>query len=183
MSRIDKLLSNYSGYVSLPWENVAGPQRIWFAVYDKTDERRLRLRLAEFEIETKKAKHGWAPCDVTDCFASWMAGHEYREAYFERPEDMQIPHPDFEAFVGDRVKQVLNSAGPNDVVGLVGVGSLFGVMRASSLMMAVENSIQGRLLVFFPGEYDNNNYRLLDARDGWNYHAVPITASGGLNDR
>jgi hypothetical protein len=32
------------------------------------------------------------------------------------------------------------------------------------------------LLVFFPGQFDNNNYRLLDARDGWNYLAVPITA-------
>jgi hypothetical protein len=42
-------------------------------------------------------------------------------------------------------------------------------------MSQVENTIQGRLVVFFPGEFENANYRLLDARDGWNYHAIPIT--------
>lgn len=44
-------------------------------------------------------------------------------------------------------------------------------------MERVEDAIRGRLLVFFPGEYQENHYRLLDARDGWNYHAVPITAA------
>ena len=43
----------------------------------------------------------------------------------------------------------------------------------------IESDIQGRLLVFFPGVYEQDNYRLLDARDGWNYHAVPITAGEG----
>ena len=39
----------------------------------------------------------------------------------------------------------------------------------------IERDIRGRVVVFFPGEYENSNYRLLDARDGWNYLAVPIT--------
>jgi hypothetical protein len=43
----------------------------------------------------------------------------------------------------------------------------------------VENDIRGRLALFFPGEYENQNYRLLDARDGWNYLAVPITLHSG----
>jgi len=34
-------------------------------------------------------------------------------------------------------------------------------------------------LVFFPGERDGSNYRLLDARDGWNYLATPIAAQEG----
>jgi hypothetical protein len=42
-------------------------------------------------------------------------------------------------------------------------------------MNEIERDIRGRVVVFFPGEYENNNYRLLDARDGWNYLAVPIT--------
>jgi len=66
------------------------------------------------------------------------------------------------------------------VVAVSGVASLFGFMRVSRLMELVEDSICGRLLVLFPGAYEDNNYRLLDARDGWNYHAVPITATGGL---
>ena len=43
----------------------------------------------------------------------------------------------------------------------------------------VETHIRGRLLVLFPGVYEQNNYRLLDARDGWNYLAIPITSSEG----
>ena len=42
----------------------------------------------------------------------------------------------------------------------------------------IKESVQGRLLVFFPGEHhpENHTYRLLDARDGWNYLAVPLLA-------
>ena len=52
-------------------------------------------------------------------------------------------------------------------------------MRADAVVEDVAPAIQGRLAVFFPGEYESNNYRLLDARDGWNYLAVPITARKG----
>ena len=38
--------------------------------------------------------------------------------------------------------------------------------------------IAGRLVVFFPGSRDGNTYRLLDARDGWNYLAHSITLHG-----
>jgi hypothetical protein len=61
------------------------------------------------------------------------------------------------------------------VVGLLGVASLFGFIRVSELMGRIEKDIRGRVVVFFPGEFENNNYQLLDARDGWNYLAVPIT--------
>jgi hypothetical protein len=33
------------------------------------------------------------------------------------------------------------------------------------------------MLVFFPGEYTNNVYRFMDARDGFNYMAIPITST------
>ena len=62
------------------------------------------------------------------------------------------------------------------VVAVTGVASLFGFTRISQVLPLVEPHVRGRLLVFFPGVYENNNYRLLDARDGWNYLAVPITS-------
>jgi hypothetical protein len=51
-------------------------------------------------------------------------------------------------------------------------------VKVSSLVDRVGDAIAGRLLVYFPGQYDHNTYRLLDARDGWNYLAVPITPEG-----
>jgi hypothetical protein len=181
VSLVDGLLSAYGRYVSLPWDrSLPGAQRIWFAVYDKTHERRLRAQLPNFEIETKKRGHGWRVCDVTDAFACWMGDQDYREAYFASPEDLPTPHPAFEQFVADRVRSELAGADEDTVVAIVGVGSLFGFMKVSALMEKVEADIPGRLLVFFPGEYEDNNYRLFDARDGWNYHAVPITAREDL---
>ena len=181
MNRIEALRANYARYVSLPWDgSLPGPQRIWFAVYDPPDERRLRLLLPSFEIASRGAGHGWRLCDLTGAFARWMAEQDYREAYFESPEDLPNPHPGFEDFVADHVRRGLEAADEDDVVAVSGVASLYGFMKVSRLMEMVEHTIRGRLLVFFPGEYEDSNYRLLDARDGWNYHAVPITAAGGL---
>ena len=176
MNRIESLRASYARYVSLPWDSsLSGPQRIWFAVYDPADERRLRLRLDSFEVATRQGGHGWRLCDLTGAFASWMAQQDYRDSYFESPEDLRSPHPDFEQSVADQVRNALDAADEQTVLAITGVASLFGFMRVSKLTEMVEHSIRGRLLVFFPGECENNNYRLLDARDGWNYHAVPIT--------
>jgi len=181
VNRIEALRANYARYVSLPWDrSLPAPQRVWFTVHDPFDERRLRLHLPSFEIASKQAGHGWCSCDLTAAFARWLAGQDYREAYFESPDDLHCPHPAFEEFVANLVRLQLEAADEETVVGVTGLASLFGFMRVSKLMEMVEDSIRGRLLVFFPGEYEDNNYRLLDARDGWNYHAVPITAAGGL---
>jgi hypothetical protein len=179
LSRINKLLRTFERFVSLPWElNLAGPQRVWFVVYDKTDERRLRARLTEFEIATKQAGHPWLLIDLTSAFAEWMAGQEYRESYFEDPSAVDLLLPEFEASMIERIRNVLSSpmAAEDAVVALSGIACLFGFVKVSSLIQALAPHIRGRLLVFFPGEHENNNYRLLDARDGWNYMAVPITA-------
>jgi hypothetical protein len=62
------------------------------------------------------------------------------------------------------------------VVALQGVGSLFSLLKVREVVDKFAPMVSGRLLVFFPGIYENNNYRLLDGYDGWNYLAVPITA-------
>lgn len=180
MSRIDALREHYARYVKLPWPSVPPAQRVWFIVYDPAEERRLRLRLLGFEEATRRAGHGWRLCDLTDAFAEWMSRHEYREAYFESPEELPCPHPDFERFVAGKVRRELEQGDEGTVMAVMGVASLFGFLRVSRLIEGVEEAIRGRLLVFFPGSYERNVYRFLDARDGWNYHAVPITAEEGL---
>jgi hypothetical protein len=178
VSKIDDLCRNYERFVSLPWpDHLAGPQRVWFAVYDRMDERRLRTRVGEFQIATDRAGHKWRLCDLTDIFADWMAAQEYRESYFEEPELLESAMPEFLEYTAGRLLGDLQQADSNTVVGVLGVATLFGCIRVSELMDAVKDAIVGRLLVFFPGEYEANNYRLLDARDGWNYLATPITAT------
>ena len=177
MSEIEDLLSRYERYVKLPWDHkLAGAQRVWFARYDPGQERRLRLRIGEFQTATTDAGHMWRLVDITDVFAEWMADHEYRDAYFEQPEDMGMALADFAAAVQDRLRQALKHEDADDdtVVGVLGLASLFGLARASELIAKVDGEIQGRLLAFFPGQRDGSNWRLLNARDGWNYHAVPI---------
>ena len=179
MGRIDTLAERYKRYISLPWQkDLAGAQRAIFIVYDKSDERRLRARKALFEMATKDAGHDWIECDLTGAFAEWMSNTEYRESYFESPEDLELKlEEDFLAHAAGRLRATLTSpeAGEGSVVALFGVASLFGFARVSELMGAIERDVRGRIVVFFPGEYEDSNYRLLDARDGWNYLAVPIT--------
>lgn len=182
MAGVEPLLKSYEQFIRLPWQTgLAGPQKVWMAVYDEADERRLRARLGAFENVTTGTGHGWRACDLTDLFAQWMAAHEYRESYFSKPARMEMALEDFFLHVVGVVRDALSAPGAdeNTVVVVQGVASLFGLMRASRLVDQVAGSIRGRLLVFFPGEREGNNFRLLDARDGWNYLAIPITAHEG----
>lgn len=186
MSRIDQLRKNYQRLCGLPWDDkLAGPQRVWVAVYDKDDERKLRLRIGLFEEATHQAGHRWSALDLTDAFADWLCSppySDYAPSYFEEPALLDdAPLAAFRQFVADRINRVLDGAEVREetVVAVSGVASLFGFARLSEVLPLVESRIRGRLLVLFPGVYERDNYRLLDARDGWNYLAVPITSSEG----
>lgn len=177
MNQISKLAANYRRHVSVPWQrNMAGAQRVMIIVYAKERERALRYGIGEFEEATRNAGHSWTLVDATRWFAEWMAADEYREAYFEDPEllDMKLAG-EFKDQASSRLRAVLEEAGENTVVALLGAATLYGFLRVSELIQSVEPSIQGRLAVFFPGTKNDNNYRLLDARDGWSYLAQPIT--------
>ncbi|WP_068803139.1 BREX protein BrxB domain-containing protein [Thauera phenolivorans] len=183
-SKVAKLVGAYREHISVPWAGgLAAIQRVIFAVYDKTDELRLRAHIDEFRLATLEAGHQWLLVDVTNAFPEWMAAQEYRDAYFECPEDLTGYQAgeivEFVHGLVERIKTtIVTEATPNTVVALMGVGSLFGLARVSSIVEGIKDAVDGRLVVFFPGEYhpENHAYRLLDARDGWNYLAVPLLA-------
>src|SRR5207244_11396461 len=106
-------------------------------------------------------------------FAEWLATHEYRDAYFEQPDAMQMELADFGNYVVNRIEEALAAPEVNKetVVAVIGVGSLFGLVRVSDVLPRLEPLIQGRLIVFFPGSHHGPNYHLFDALDGWNYRA------------
>ena len=184
MSRIDLLKMNYQRLCKMEWDhNVSGSQRVWLAVYDKEDERKLRFRLGLFEEATQHSGHKWCAIDLTNSFADWMCGPQnssFAESYFEAPDALDTAKLDhFKQAVVSQIQAVLSQLPEpaNTVLALYGVASLFGFLKISEIIPMVEGDLRGRLLVFFPGTYEQNNYRLLDARDGWNYLATPITAS------
>ena len=179
MGRIEELADRYGKHIATPWQRtVAGAQRVVMVVYDKSLERMLRARKALFEMATRERNHDWFEVDLSDSFAQWMGADEYREAYFETPEDLQLKlEAEFADFVADRIRTVLvrPEITTDSVVAVFGVGALFGFTRMSKVLKLIEGEIKGRLVIFFPGQFENNNYRLFDARDDWNYMAVPIT--------
>jgi hypothetical protein len=180
LSYVDDLLEAYRKFVSLPWQqNLAPAQRVWMAVYPPEHERRIRLHVADFELTTREAQYTWALIDITTSFEHWMARHEYRDQYFGSPELLETALPAFFVQLTSDVRDQLHKhPSPKVVVGLLGAGTLFGLgdaVKVSALLNVVNEAITGRLLVFFPGEHEGNSYRLLDARDGWNYLATPIT--------
>jgi hypothetical protein len=187
MGRIDQLADRYERYIAPLWQrNLAGAERMIFLVYPKEDERRLRAHRHDFEVRTRNAGHKWRDFDFTGVFPAWMAADEYREAYFECPEDLDLKFDnEFTDSATQQLRACLTASDVDEhtVVGVFGAGSLYGFTRLSKVLRGVEPDIRGRLLLFFPGEYEDKNYRLLDARDGWNYLAVPITLHNGDIDQ
>ena len=186
MGRIEELAARYRSHIDAPWQrNLAGDQKAIFVVYPKADERKLRARMELFEMATTSTGHRWRLVDLTDAFARWMADTDYRDVYFEEPDTLAMKlRSDFVQFLAGKLREALTAEGAEDdtVIAVQGVACLFGFTRVSLVLKEVVKEIRGRLVVFFPGEYENNNYRLLDARDGWNYLAVPITLHNGVND-
>lgn len=182
MARIEDLADRFERHIATPWQRtVSGAQRVVMLVYDKELERTLRARKTAFETAARQAGHDWHEIDVSDAFATWMAADEYREEYFASPDDLQLKlQAEFPEYVAQHIRVALTAGDitENSVVALFGVGSLFGFARLSQILKMVEADIRGRLVVFFPGHLERSNYRLLDARDGWNYLAVPITLHG-----
>jgi hypothetical protein len=179
MSSIDRLLSNYARQVRLPWSaHTSGKQRVWFAVYPPAEERRVRARLPQFEGSRWKPTTAGLTVDLTDLLPKWIAVMSIaRES---------LPNPSTSAPAANSKIWPLNGfvtaacsedANATCVVAITGLATLFDFMRVSSLIERVEDSVRGRLLVFFPGEYAGNVYRFMDARDGFNYMAVPITST------
>ena len=179
-SRLEKLARRFERHVlAPPWpRTLAGAQRVVFVVYPEDLERTLRARIAEFRQATEAADRGWTQTDCTRWFADWLGAEdeEYRDAWFESP-DLLAPklEAEFPDYAADRLGEALAASDENGVVALTGVASLYGFLRVSNLIRKVEPDIRGCLVVFFPGSKDGTNYRLLNARDGWNYLARAIT--------
>lgn len=181
MNTFEDILTAYSKQVQLPWAADTPPAgRVWIVWYDKSLQRRFTGRLAEFEHATLKAGHGWKQLSLSKWFGAWIERHEFFDALVEQPAELRGLLPEIERSLIDELTQTLSSCTGNDVLAIDGCGALFGIVRVSSLISRVADFVPGRLLVGFPGKHSAGVYRLLDARDGWNYHAIPIPAESAF---
>ncbi len=174
---VDDLLVQFRRQVALPWRADTAPEyRVWIMHYDKVLDRRVRARLPEFEDAARRAGHGWSVLGLAPLVAPWLAQHGLFDGLVDQPDELPSILPEFEAHIVARVREHLGQLGANDLLVLTGAGALFGLMRVSRLTQSVADAINGRLLLLFPGRHSDGAYRLLDARDGWSYRAVPIPA-------
>lgn len=149
------------------------------AIYDPTNERKVRARLGQFELVTKQLDRKWRLVNIEPVFAEWMAANKRRDQLFGNPKAIAPALSAYRKHLTEHVKAELNEADSQTVVALTGVGSLFGLWSVSELIQSVAGNIQGILLVLFPGRHEGTTYRMMDARTSWNYLALPIEAKVG----
>ncbi len=178
--KVDALINNYEKVLKEPWkQRLSGQEKVWFLVYDPSEQRKVLFRLGDFERVTRKHGRNWLEINLSKSFSQWMSQHEYREAYFKNPSIIQDQvESEFKAFAISLVKEKLeqNDDIENTVIAITHVSALFGFIKLSDVLQEIYPLNKGRILIFFPGEFHNNHYRLMDARDGWSYLARPITA-------
>jgi len=178
-SKVDQLLDVFEKVVNEPWSSrLSGSERVWFLVYDPSEQRKLDLRIGDFATSAVRANKKWQEISLKECFPTWMSSHDYKEEYFANPEYIvdQL-EAEFIPYAIQFMKSALSKfeQDANTVIAIRDVASLFGFARISEILKSCDKNFKGRLLIFFPGEFEQNQYRLLDARDGWDYLARPIT--------
>ncbi len=170
MSRIQQLAKIYGSTSRPPGKRtVADSQRVIMIVYDKELERDILAHKDEFEIATKQANHDWYESQHRAGICEWIAAAEYRDAYFDSPDDLQLS-----LSRKSRVRRGQDPRGsesPRRFRQLrrssVWSRGLVRLHSVSQVLKLVEPSIRGRLVIFFP-DSTSRTTNAARARDGWN---------------
>ena len=176
MSKINQLLAKFESIIKEPWPTgLSGQEKVWFLIFDPIDLRKVHFKLAEFEMATKNANRDWLLVSLNDYFTNWLSKKDYKESFFEEPEYISDPlQNEFREYIIIEINKRLVHNSENTLVVLKDASAIFGFIKLSEIVQDISNKIKGRLMVLFPGEFTNNQYRLMDARDGWDYLARPI---------
>lgn len=179
MNHAETLAKKWGDFVSAPWPRDDAPeQRVIFAVYPPAEELRIRANLVAFETATTASGHAWYVIELDSIFAQWLSSEKYRDKIFAKPELLASVQHRFPRFLANEAERLAAPAAsdPSAVTAVLGAGSLFGLASVKDFADRVAPLVAGRLLVFFPGSCEDNNYRLLDGYDGWGYRATIISA-------
>lgn len=182
MNYVEQLNQALSAQLRAPWTaDISGAERIWFLVFEPAELRKVMAQRELFRLSAEAAGKRWVELDVGNAFGLWIGDLRYAESYYRRPSRAGGLPQDFTKALAEKLGRFIDDLGTDadTLLVLTGTEALFGICRVSQLTSLIESKITGRMLVFFPGEYLEPNYRFLDARDGWNYLALQITAVDG----
>lgn len=186
MNYVERLNDGLKSQLRLPWSNdKSGGERVWFLVFDPAKLRDVAVGRDMFRMSVQAAGYRWEEFDISNAFGQWMADHRYASRFYARPTLAKSAPEDFAAHLASSIKAEILERGLDErtVLALTGTESLYGISRMSHVTRMIEDAVPGRLLVFFPGDFVSADkapyYRFLDARDGWNYLAVPIVPTEG----
>lgn len=178
MTNAQSIINSFTTVLKEPWGTPrSGPEKVWFLVFPPSLILQMESRIQEIQNRVLETKMEWAEISVEYIFAEWITNHKYAKSYFEKPEYVNdqirqdfIPH--LHSVLISKLTEVSTT---NSIFCLHSVHSLFGWVKLSDVLSnSVTNAVKGRLLVLFPGEFSNNNYRMMGSRDGWSYLARPI---------
>ena len=177
MTQIEALIEVYSRQVTHPWDPLAAPEeKVWFCVYDPSDERRLLRRMDEFALATERAGLGWLLIDISQIFDEWFNSHPHHERICMNPTKLKTAEQMFLDHIIQKLSDQWDRESGSKIIALSGTSSLFGIIRLSKVIEEIVKKlpIAGRLLVFFPGSHHGYCYQFMNDHDGWNYRAFPI---------
>lgn len=176
MSKIDQLIAKFERIINEPWPSgLSGQEKVWFLIFDPIDLKKVHFKLSEFEMATKNANREWLLISLNDYFTNWLSNNEYKEAFFEEPEYISDAlQGEFREYIILEIDKRLERNSENTLIVLKDASAIFGFIKLSEIVQDISKKIKGRLMVLFPGEFTNSQYRLMDARDGWDYLARPI---------
>ena len=119
MNRIDQLLANYRSHIQMPLRaGLPASQRVWFAVYPASEERRLVNRIEDFEILTN--------CTVLLIFRWSQVGFTAARTLRKAASDGA---PETQAHGCDRPRDMALHRGETRAGGSLRIGQALGVER------------------------------------------------------
>lgn len=182
MNYVERLNEALAQQLRHPWtQDKSGGERVWFLVFDPDKLRTVLARKEAFRQTVEASGKRWEEIDLSRAFGSWMADHRYAKRYFARPKLATTIAEDFLKILAADITSQIDERHIDEetLLVLTGTEALYGIFKLSHISRLIEDMVPGRLLVFFPGQYREPQYRFLDARDGWNYLAIPIVPVSG----
>jgi len=180
MSVVDSLCREYERVLRLRWPaRLSGEERVWMVVYDPPQERRIRARLVQFELATKETGRNWRLVTLESVFPEWLGSNKYREQLFANPKALPGALGAYRTRLAEVVRAEHGGSGRPDRRRLDRRRISFWALERVRAHCIGCRSINGILLVFFPGRHEGTVYRLMDARTNWNYLALAIEPKVG----